>query len=192
MRRLIIALALAATLSACASAPKAAQGNYAVGSEYSVNLGRLWSDITPVMLPKVKPVHVLSVDGPLLNRLYITEGIAPGEYMIKPANKETPTPTYRTGLSPGELAEFVTDTIAAYGYQAPEFTNLRPAKFGAADGLRFEVTARTKEGLNISGTSQVAERNGKLYVMLYLAPSEHYYGAHLPEVERTFASASLQ
>jgi hypothetical protein len=49
-----------------------------------------------------------------------------------------------------------------------------------------------KKGLNVSGAAQIAESGGKAYVMLYLAPSEHYYAASLAEVEKAFTSATLK
>ena len=37
----------------------------------------------------------------------------------------------------------------------------------------------------------IAERGGKTYVLLYLAPAEHYFDASLAEVEAIMASARL-
>jgi hypothetical protein len=190
MRKLCILL-LAFAISACVTAPKKVTGTYPVGADYNVVLGRSWADISTTMTPHVAGVHLLSVDGPMLNRLYITEGLAPGAYIVKPLKKDAPTPTYRAGLSPSEMVEFVTDTVAALDYQHPEATGLRPSKFGATSGVRFDLTAQTKQGLNVSGTAQIAESGGKAYVMLYLAPSEHYYAATLADVEATFSSATL-
>ena len=191
MKKAII-LAAALALSACATAPKAVTGAYPIGDTYSITLGKTWADASGLILGKPKGVHLLTVDGPLLNRFYVTEGLEPGAFIVKPDNKQSPTPTYRTGLSPSELVEFVTDTVAALDYQHPEATNLRPATFGAAPGVRFDLTAQTKAGLNISGTAQIAESGGKAYVMLYLAPSEHYYAASLSDVETAFRSATLK
>lgn len=186
-----LALTAALAVGACAT-PKAVTGSYPIGETYSITLGHTWADISGQVLGRPKEVHLLTVDGPLLDRFYVTEGIAPGGFMVKPAKKELPTPTYRTGLSQSELVEFVIDTLAALDYLHPEATNLRPSTFGTAQAVRFDLTAQTKEGLNISGTAQIAESGGKAYVMLYLAPSEHYYTASLPEVETAFKSATLK
>lgn len=191
LRAALIAVAFAG-LAGCATVKAADAGAYKVGDGYSVTLGRQWSDISGIMVGRPSNVRLLSLDGPLLNRLYLTDGIAPDGFLVKPTAKETPTPTYRTGLSQTELVEFVVDSIGALDFERPESANLRPAKFGAVDGLRFDVTATTKQGLNVSGTSLVAERGGKLHVILYLAPSEHYYQATLPEVENVMATATLR
>jgi hypothetical protein len=90
-----------------------------------------------------------------------------------------------------ELVEFVVDSVAMIGYQTPEATNLRPAKFGDTDGVRFEIVTRTSRGLLIDSTALVAQRAGRLHLMLFLAPREHYYAATLPEVEKIFASVAF-
>jgi hypothetical protein len=141
------------------------------------------------MVGRPKNVRLLSIDGPLLNRLYLTDGLAPGEFLLKPARKEQPTPTYRAGMAPTELVEFVADSVAALDYQRVETSNLRPTKFGGDNAIRFDISAQTTEGLNIAGTAMVAETGGKLYVVLYLAPREHYFAANLAEVEQIMASA---
>lgn len=191
MFRAAIVATLVGLLAACATVANAPAGPYKVGSGYSVTLGRAWSDISAIMVARPRHVRLLSVDGPLLNRLYLTDGIVAGSFLVKPAAKETPTPTYRAGLSQNELVEFVVDSVAAIGYERPESANLRPAKFGNAEGLRFDLSAKTAEGLDVSGTSLLAESGGKLYVILYVAPTEHYYAATLPEIERVMSSATL-
>jgi hypothetical protein len=188
--RLLAASALLMSLSACVSVTSAPAGPYKIGTA-TVTLGHEWSDISAIMFARPAKVRLLSMDGPLLNRLYVTDGLAPGEFMVKPAAKERPTPTYRAGMAPTELVEFVTDSVAALDYQRVETDNLRPAKVGSADGLRFDLKAKTKEGLDISGAAQVAEVGGKLYVVLFLAPSEHYYAAELPEVETVLGSVKV-
>lgn len=181
--------AAALILAACATVSSAPVGAYEVGSDYRVTLGHEWSNISAIMPGRSKKVHLLSVDGPLLNRLYLTDGLTPGEYMLKPARKERPTPTYKANMAPTELVEFVADSVAALDYQRVETANLRPTKFGDASGIRFDLTAQTAEGLDMAGTATVAESGGRLYVILYVAPKEHYFAAGLPEVEQIMASA---
>jgi hypothetical protein len=187
IRSALLLSAAALTLSACVSVVSAPAGPYKVGSA-QVTLGHEWSDISAIMFARPAKVRLLSMDGPLLNRLYVTDGLAPGEFMVKPMTKERPTPTYRAGMSPNELVEFVSDSVAALDYQRVETDNLRPAKFGSSDALRFDIKAKSKEGLDVSATALVAENAGKLYVVLYIAPTEHYYAAELPEVETVIGS----
>lgn len=185
----IAALGLALLLAACASISAAPAGPYKVGDAMTVTLGREWADASRAMVGAPRRVRMLTIDGPLLNRLYFTSGLKPGEWMVKPASRERPTPTYRAGLSPTELVEFVADSVAALDYTRTETSGLRPDKLGGVDALRFDLKAQTKEGLDMSGSALVAERNNQLYVILYLAPTEHYFGAGRPEVEQIMSSA---
>lgn len=193
MTRLIAAaLAAALMLSACATATSAAAGRYEGAPGIAVTLGREWSDISRYMGNQPRNVRLLSIDGPFLNRLYIVGDLAPDKEFVRPASRETPTPIYRANMSDSELVEFVADSVAALGYQRPETANLRPAQLGQAPGVRFDLTAQTPEGLTISGAGLVARDGDKAQILLYLAPSEHYFARDLAEVEQIFASAAAR
>ncbi|MGE5502075.1 MAG: hypothetical protein ACM3W4_09135 [Ignavibacteriales bacterium] len=189
MLRTVAASAALLGLTACATITAAPAGDYKVASGYTVTLGRQWSDMSSAFIGQPKKVRLLSIDGIFLDRLYLVDGLAPGEFIVKAQSKDKPTPVYRSGMSPTELVEFVADSTAALGYERVETSHLRPVSVGGTDGIRFDVAAQTTEGLDIAGTAMVVERGGKLYVNLYLAPKEHYYDAYLPEVEKVFASA---
>lgn len=178
-------------LAGCETVVLAPAGPLAVGQDQQVTLGRNWSDVSAVTYPRVKKVKLLTIDGPLLNRLYLTEGLAVGDKIVGSVSKERPTPVVRSGMSATERMEFVADSVAAMDYQRVQTAKPRPAKIGEASGVRFDLTAQTKDGLDIQGTSVVVEQGGKLYVILYLAPAEHYFQAGLAEVEAIMASARL-
>ena len=182
--------ALLLPLAACATVTSAPAGPFKVGATgYQVTLGEEWSDISQVMNGRPKSVRLLSLDGPALNRLYLSDGLAPGDFLVKPIAKDKPTPTYQKGMSPTELMEFVADSVSALDYQRVETSGVRPTQLAGAEGLRFDIKAKTREGLEVSGTAALAETGGKLYVILYLAPQEHYFQATLPEVEGVMKSA---
>lgn len=190
--RTLRAAAVAATLSllsACVSITPAPAGPYASGA-HLVTLGRLWSD-SSAFAGRVKQVKMLTIDGWGLNSLYIIDGLKSGDFMVRSTSKERPTPTYKAGMTPTEQVEFVAESIAAMGFQRVESDGLRPAKIGGADGLRADIKAKTQAGLEISGLTQIVEVNGKLYVILYLAPTEHYFEATKAEVESIMASARI-
>lgn len=187
--KIVVFGAAVLALAGCVTVTDAPAGSYAVGAAYTVTLGREWSDISKAMPGEPTAVHLLSIDGPLLNRLYLTEGLAPGDYLVKASQKERPTPTYRAGMSPTEIVEFVADSVSALDYERVETSGLRPGTFSGSPALRFDISAETKDGLQMSGAAEAAEVGGKLYVMLYIAPKEHYFAAGLPEVEQILASA---
>lgn len=187
--RAAVGASLLSLLAACVAITPAPAGPYASGS-HQVTLGRMWSDAS-AFSGRVKAVKMLTIDGWQLNRLYVIDGLKSGDYIVRPARKESPTPTFRAGMTPNEQVEFVTDSIAAMGYQRVETEGLRPAKVGAANGLRVDIVARTPEGLDIAGITQITEVNGRLYVILYLAPTEHYFQATKAEVESIMESSRV-
>ncbi len=187
-RNLFVAAAGAALLTGCAGVTLAPAGPYKAARAFQVTLTRPWSDVSAMMMPRPQGVRLLTVDGVGLNQL-ILASIAPGAPLVRPADRDTPAVVYRADMSDSELVEFVIDSLAA-NYQEPSSTGLRPQTLAGAAGVRFEISANTKEGLNLSGTGLVARAGDKLNLMLFLAPSEHYYGAFAAEAEAIFASAT--
>src|SRR5690606_35647188 len=94
----------------------------------TVTLGRMWSDVSAVSMTRSKKVRILSIDGTQLNTLLITDGLAPGDVIFKPASKEQPTPTVRAGMSATERMEFIVDNVVNMGYQRVESAKPRPAR----------------------------------------------------------------
>lgn len=187
-RRALLLGAAGAALAGCATGGLVSGSVQNAGA--TVPLTREWSDITFLMPPpRPRNVKLLSVDGPLLNRLYIAT-LAPGESLLRPRDRDTPRPTFQSDMSDSEIVEFIIDCVAQE-YQSPEASALRPQNFGAAPGVRFDIATSTAEGLNISGSALAARRGDSLHLMLFLAPAEHYYGALMPDVERMFSGATL-
>lgn len=190
-KRLVGGFVLAAALvaSGCAGGVTAVgAGPYAVGRAYNVTLGRTWNDISSMAPQRVQNLRLLSLDGPLLDRLYLAHDIAPGAGLIRPVNREDRVPLYRADMTSRELVEFLNETLIAWGYTNVENAALRPADFSGRQGVQFEFTAQTKEGLNMTGRAAAAAQNNRLQAAVYLAPTEHYYAANQPEVDAIFAS----
>lgn len=188
-RGLLAVVAGGALAAGCATIPLVRAGSYqAKGTAFSVTLARPWSDMTAMSM-QARGVRVLSLHGLQLNQLYLA-GITPGNSLVRVADRDTPRPTYRTDMSELELVEFVIDSLATLEYQDPESTNLRPQNLAGAAGVRFEINTRLATGLNISGTALVARAGENLHLLMFLAPSEYYYGAFVQEIDAMFASAT--
>lgn len=187
-RGLFTAAAGAALLTGCAGITLAEAGAYRVERAFSVTFARPWSDLTAAALPRTPGVRILTRDGRALNDLYLGS-IAPGGALFKPADRDTPAVTYRADMSDTELVEFVIDSLATV-YQEPQSTALRPQTLAGDAGVRFDISARREMGLNISGTALVARQGDKLNLIVFLAPSEHYYGAYAGEINALMASAT--
>lgn len=188
-RGLLTAAAASSLVAGCVAIPLVKAGSYqARGTAFAVTLVRPWSDMTTISA-QPRGVRVLSLDGLQLNQLYIAS-IAPQDSLVRVMDRDTPRPTYRTDMGETELVEFVVDCLATLKYQDPQSANLRPQTLAGASGVRFEIDTKTESGLNISGTALVARAGDNLHLLMFLAPSEHYYGALSQEIDGVFASAT--
>lgn len=186
-RHLLAAVAGSAVLAGCATITLAPAGLYSAEDEFNVSLTRPWSDMTGTLMPRPEGVRLLTMDGPGLNQLYLAS-LPPNASLFRHADRDMPAVIYRADMTDTELVEFVVDSLAAT-YQEPQSTALRPQTLAGIPGVRFDLSMRTSAGLNMSGTGLVARSGDKLRVLLFLAPSEHYYAAFAQEVEAIFASA---
>jgi hypothetical protein len=193
MNKPLVSLAVlgaALALSACETVTLAPAGAYAVGKESGVTLSRSWSDFTPIS--GLKKVRMLSIDGPLLNRLYLSEGLVTGDYIVQPANRrEATTPVYDASMSVTEQVEFVANSVTALAYERVATSGVRPVQVNGQRGVRFDIEAATKEGLVIKGLGQAVKANDRLYVAIYLAPGEHYFAESRGAAEATMDSVTF-
>src|SRR4026207_1253474 len=113
----------------------------------------------------------------------------------RPFNSSTVWPTARRGsapMSPSELAELLVDGLPSTGAQNVTITNLRPQKFGSADGLRCELAFVNKNGLAKQGIAAGSIVKDRLYLVLYTAAKLHYYEAHRDDAERIIQSIRMR
>lgn len=165
--------AIALSLSACVSITEV-RGPYKTG-QATWNLDRSWNDVTQVTF-QTKGIHLLTLDGPLLNSLYLSQGLKAGDYLVRPERRrEKTTPAWRADLGLLEQVEFVTESVEALGYTRVESAQPRPVQVSGKRGLRFDLVASTDAGLEIKGYGQVVSQDGLGYVAIYLAPSESYF-----------------
>lgn len=120
-----------------------------------------------------------TIDGTALNQLRLITGTRPGEHVFHLGRERRDAPQgawYRPGLRPDELHELLLAALREQGWAEVESTALRPARFGAVDGLRFEFTMASQRGLRYAGSAAMFERNGRLTTIYWQAPLEHYHG----------------
>lgn len=171
-----VTVAAMATLSACVSITEVS-GPYKAG-KVVYNLDTSWNDMTGVSM-QPKGVHLLTLDGVTLNRLYLSEGLAEGQHLARPnSNREKNTPSWRKDMGITEQMEFVSDSVEAYGYGRVEATSPRPVTVSGQRGVRFELSAKTEAGLDIKGIAQVVSKDDLAYVAIFIAPGEHFYPAN--------------
>ncbi|MEQ1618398.1 MAG: hypothetical protein ABL883_08655 [Terricaulis sp.] len=187
-RGLLASAAGSILLASCATVKLAPAGMYRVGNAFSITLTRPWSDLTAAAM-QPPGVRVLTIDGRGLNQLFAAD-VAPAGSLVRTADKDTPKPTYRADMSDTEVVEFVVDSLAAMGFLEPTSAGLRPQSFVGASGVRFDISSRSETGLNYSGTAIAARAGERLHLLIFLAPTEHYYSTFASEIEAVFASAT--
>ncbi len=190
LRFIFAALALL-SFSACAGSISAVSGPVEIGNAYTVTLEREWNLIRDSYDGRRTRGDRLTQDGPALNIIYLVGGLKDGQYILKPARKEFPTPIFRSDMSELERIEFVTDTLAAYGYEQVETLNVRPETFGNAEGVTMSLSAVTTNGLRLKGDVLMTSQGETLNYMVFIAPEAHYYDAYASEVLKIFSSARL-
>jgi hypothetical protein len=156
MTKTSLPFALCLLLTGCMTyATAVPAGGYKVGNSYRIELDHSWAKLD-AGAPKGLAATVFTMDGLLLDRVYLVDSLDSGKPLVATSDPKKPTPTFRTDMSPTELAEFITDSLSAQDYKNVESRALRSQPFGRVDGIRFEISAANASGLIVSGTAQVA------------------------------------
>ena len=132
-----------------------------------------------------------TIDGTALNSLSIFSGVKPGEHvfqMLKEKKSRPNGPWFRPGMRPDEVRDIVVDALMGQSWAKVSSDQLRPQRFGDADGLRFEMTLTNPDGLVYKGSVAAVERGGKLTVLVWKAPAEYYYDRDAVAVGKMFDS----
>lgn len=132
-----------------------------------------------------------TIDGAPLNQLSIVSRIKPGEHVFLRARERSRRPDgpwFRAGMRPDEVRDIVVDGLRGAGWANVEAGNLRPVNWGGMPGLRFELDLDNPNGLVYRGMATAAERDGRLTLLVWMAPAEHYYGRDAEAVGRMFDS----
>ncbi len=169
LRALIPALLLLA-LSGCATwGPGGAPHRHREG--YSVTIPAGW-----IFHPSMGGELLATRDGLVLQRLTIRHLKLPHTL---PLSKRELT----AALTPYELAEIFTDEGKADRTLSQFAVSQQSAvKIGRCDGVRFDFSYATQDGLRLSGRRWLVKRDGDLWLAAYLAPTRYYYERDLPAV----------
>ena len=189
--------ALFALLGAASCVPywSIAPKRTSVHGDLSVEPGESWarSWVTPFdgwafWFPA--PVERWTIDGERLDLLTFYVGVPDGQPLIRiPDVKEKSLPPFRQSMTPPEILDLFEAAFAKAGNTAVvDGRNLRPAKFGDADGFRFEMSLTLPDDIDRELAAAGAVRDGKLYLITFEGTRLYHYARHLPEFERIVAS----
>lgn len=132
-----------------------------------------------------------TIDGAPLNQLMILSRIKPREHVFLGAKERSwrpDGPWFRAGMRPDEVRDIVLDGLRGAGWANVEGRELRPVRWGGTPGLRFDVDLDNPNGLVYRGMVTAAERDGRLTLLVWIAPAEHYYARDAEAVGRMFDS----
>ena len=132
-----------------------------------------------------------TIDGAPLNQLMILSRIKPREHIFLSAKERSwrpDGPWFRAGMRPDEVRDIVLDGLRGAGLANVKASQLRPVRWGETPGLRFELDLDNPNGLVYRGLVTAAEREGRLTLLVWIAPAEHYYGRDADAVGRLFDS----
>lgn len=146
-------------------------------------------------------VETWTVDGPLLEDLSFFSGIEDGSPLAPNSywwGRQTTTqsegkpPAFRKGMGSIEIAELVRDTYNRKGFQHFTIANIQPDRFAGQEGVRFDFTFVTKDGLDKEGLAVGAVIDDKLHIAIYTGAKEYYYAKYKDAVEQMLSSLTLQ
>ncbi len=173
--------ALALVVAGCASVAAVPPGPFVVGPSMTLNIGRIWTDFSPILPNQPKKVKMLSIDGPLLNRLYAGADLTAGEGLTRAVSKDARVPTLKAQMSGIEQIEFLKDSMAAFDFRNVTTSRPRQVQFSGKPAIRVDLSGSAQDGLEFSATG-IVQKNGETYnVLLFFAPKEHYFGSILNE-----------
>ena len=128
-----------------------------------------------------------TMDGELLNTLYLVPAVREREYIFlgrRQTERRPDGPFYQRGMRADELRDLITDGLLMAGMVNVQATNLRPVDFGGREGLRFDFSSSTTEGLAYQGMVAAFEHEKGLALAVFLAPREYYYPRDAAKVSR--------
>lgn len=184
----VCALLACAALTACGGGRLVQPGTVEAGN-IVVDTPLAWSRFT------FSRYQIWTIDGIALNRLYFIPSVRNGEHVFleRRASKRRPDgPVYRSGMRPDEIRDLLLDAFSEGGAIGVASGELRPARFGDRDGLRFEFQASTDTGLLYRGQVVAAERGDTLAVVVWMAPAEFYYDRDIASVTQLLDSVRFK
>lgn len=179
--RLLLPPVLALLLAACAGGQQLQKAGDANAFDMQLVSTLDWSRI------KRPRFEAWTIDGTDLNLLRIYSGVRANEHVfqtVRQKNSRPDGPWFKPAMRPDEIRDVVLDALREEGAANVAGGDLRPHRFGGTDGLRFDFTMTSANGLDYRGTAAAAVRNGTLTLLLWYAPAEYYYDRDVAAVSR--------
>lgn len=138
------------------------------------------------------PLETWTVEGPLLHEVVFVKGVKHGQALQAAAQgNDDDRPTFDKDMTSLEIRDLVVATLTLTNQHRIDTTDLRPWKFGGANGFRFEFTMVTDSGLQKKGFAAGAVRDEKLYLIFSSAAAIHYFDEYADTIEELVASVEF-
>ncbi len=181
MKKIVAVVFALVTLSACAGYTLVETKRQNIGTLYSVDPQIQWSKYDAGWM------EMWTVNGSPLEAVRFYKGLENGDAMFL-ADEDKKLPRFRSSMRASQVREFVVDSLTRSGGNRVKAKNLRPMKFGARKGFRFDLSFLTEDGLAMNGIVAGAVIDGKLHMILYTGTKTHYFALYKRHVERMMAS----
>jgi len=132
-----------------------------------------------------------TLDGELLNDVLFFGEVEDGDTLFREVNRrETPLPEFASDMLLVDLPGFVETSLRIVkGAATFETTSVEPAQFLGNSGVRFEFETLGSDDLRRKGIAVATVIDGKLFMMLYEAPSLYFFDRNRADFEQLVASA---
>jgi hypothetical protein len=130
-----------------------------------------------------------TIDGLNLNELHFFLDVRADRPITPiPGRANRDLPTYKKDMLPDDVMVLTANTLPLKRpWTQVRTSNLRPAAFGSAKGFRFDVDF-VADGLEMKGAALARQHGEHLDLLLFIGPSEFYFGRDMPAVEKIFES----
>ncbi|MCA1654113.1 MAG: hypothetical protein ABR588_12425 [Sphingomicrobium sp.] len=204
MRRILLAAALAASLSGCAGV-----GGPGFGSGYSlirarehavgdhtliVTPAQEWNRQSTIIFDDIRQVEDWTQNGPVLDSLSFVSGLKDGKSIVRQWRKaDQQVPRFRSSMTAPEVAAML-ETFYRTRAGTLEFKTLAlaPRPFLGGNGFQLDFDHLDGDELWRRGRAVGAVVDGRLYLILLDAARSHYFNTELPEFENVVRSAHLR
>ncbi len=172
-RHWMIAIMAMLLLVGCASGgPLVRPGTNTIGSNLVIDAGMEWTRMSAYR------EQLWTIDGPQLNSLHLIPSIREGEFIFLGQRQTRRRPDgafFHRGMRADEVRDLVADGMRAAGAVNVTASALRPGTFAGREGLRFELSMSTSDGLMYRAMVAAFEHEKGLALAMFYAPAEYYY-----------------
>ncbi|MCI0517057.1 MAG: hypothetical protein L0Y45_04410 [Woeseiaceae bacterium] len=134
-------------------------------------------------------------DGLLLDRLILIPAVKDGEALFVSDDPAAALPPFRANMLPNEIEEMTESTIVKLfgeGEAAVSTEKLRPWGFAEHRGVMFDISVTVTESPDYRGMVGAFIVEEKLYMIVFLAATPHYYDKHVANAEALIKGAQIR